>query len=342
MVQRVFVAALLLALMTVSLPLHAQTDRPAEPPPMPVSASVNAEDPYDPSMPSYSIASEDAVNKLSEYCAGMYNPTDSLLTTEQAAFKRDYQAALNAEVQKCLGQFSGAEVASHRRLAMRYCLGNNNYTGTGEAVLTPAAMQAYDQCMYANDTLTAFCNIELRYRGVLSHMPNPDRQICPAPRPNAREALVILNGGHADMGHPGIIPPSGPGLPAVLQAPMDAGLLQLSLPSTPRAVAPRVMERGPAPFSAPAPSAGMTAPAAPPSKIASPMPAEQAAAQARALQEQRAAANREKAVASEQAAAQARACMQQVKNDHPGMSDLAAAQKQFRDCMQGVQSGPAK
>jgi hypothetical protein len=163
-----------------------------------------------------------ASGQVLQYCRGLYNPVGTLLSVEQIRIQNTNRAAIDAEVQKCASNFDAAEVTAHRRIAMRYCLGHNDYTVPGPG----DRLKAYDECMYQNDTLTALCSQELRYRAELNHMRNLADQKCPVPRPNGRETLVIKNGGHDDIGHPVVIPATGPGLPAIVQSPMAPGMIQ--------------------------------------------------------------------------------------------------------------------
>jgi len=176
----------------------------------------------DPGMPSYSLTSKVAGEEILQYCSGLYDPVFPLLTPEQNRIKNTNRAAIESEVKRCASRFDAAEAAPHRRIAMRYCLGHNDYTLREQG----GRIKAYDECMYQNDVLTAFCTRELKYRAELDHMPNVADQKCPAPRPNHREALVIRNGGHDDIGHPVVIPSAVPGLPPILLAPMEPGTIQ--------------------------------------------------------------------------------------------------------------------
>ena len=184
----------------------------------------------DPSMPNYYAP---AGSFIAPYCRGIYDPALRLLTPDQIRVRNANQAAVQAEVQKCISSFDPTEVATHRKIAMRYCLGHNNYTTRGGATLA-----AYDDCMYQNDTLTALCTQELAYRtdlvdrSVYMQRPVPK---CPAPRPNGREALVLLHGGHEDMGRPVVIPATGPGLPS----PLEPGIMQRATASASAAKSPQ-------------------------------------------------------------------------------------------------------
>jgi hypothetical protein len=206
----------------------ARTWVPPSVPPPSAAPPVQQEPEMDPGMPSYSLTSKMASEEILQYCSGIYDPVFPLLTPEQNRIKNANRAAIEAEVKKCASSFDATEVAPHRRIAMRYCLGHNDYTVPAQS----GRIKAYDECMYQNDVLTAFCTRELKYRAELDHMPNVADQKCPVPRPNHREALVIKNGGHDDIGHPVVIPSAGPGLPPVLLAPMEPGTIQRAGVST--------------------------------------------------------------------------------------------------------------
>src|SRR5439155_2837169 len=57
-------------------------------------AQVAQEDPYDPTMPNYSLTSQDAANKLDQYCSGIYNPVNALLTHQEVQLKFANRSAI--------------------------------------------------------------------------------------------------------------------------------------------------------------------------------------------------------------------------------------------------------
>jgi hypothetical protein len=296
--------------------------RPSVPPPS-ATPPVQQETEMDPGMPSYSLTSKVASEEILQYCRGIYDPVFPLLTPEQNRIKNANRAAIETEVKKCASRFDATEVAPHRRIAMRYCLGHNDYTVPGQG----ARVKAYDECMYQNDILTAFCTRELKYRAELDHMPNVADQKCPAPRPNHIEALVIKNGGHDDIGHPVVIPSAGPGLPPILLAAMEPGTIQRAGGSTAaNAVVPAAPVAAPSTI-APTTTAGAE-PAAPAAAALPPSTA--AAPRTRAAQGQ---VDRQQQIAERQKLAQRyAACQQEAVKAHPeGRAELAKA---YTACIQ--------
>jgi hypothetical protein len=135
---------------------------------------------------------------------------------------------------------------------------------------------------------------------------NMTDQVCPAPEPNSREILVMRNGGHDDAGKPVVMPSEGPGLPAILLAPLEPGIIQRAASPVP-APAPPV----PAPAKAAAPAKDATS--APVAPVASP-------AQQRLQQAQPQIADQQKR------AQQYTACLQQAGKEYPrGSADLVKA-----------------
>ncbi len=197
----------------------------------PVQPSKPAEI-FDDSMPNYSITSVMAGNSISGYCRGLYEPVFALLTPQQDQFQYGHSAEAEVDVVKCASKFDAHEVATHRRIAMHYCLSKYNYFLRGQGNL----IGAYRQCIAQNDTLTAFCTMELRYREALQHAWDAASAACPAPQPNNREAWLIEQNAPNDIGPLGVIPPNGPGLPPILLAPMKPGVLQRAgmAPALPR------------------------------------------------------------------------------------------------------------
>jgi hypothetical protein len=115
--------------------------------------------------------------------------------------------------------------------------------------------------MYQNDTLTALCTIELKYRIELAdkslHIPNRADLKCDSPRPNGREILVIRNGGLDDIDRALVIPPGGPGLPPSVLAPMEPGIIQRAGVSAANpAPVPTPAQSAPQPASRPTPATG--------------------------------------------------------------------------------------
>ena len=232
--------------------------------------------------------------------------------------------AVEADVQKCLSGFDPLEVANHRRIAMRYCFGNNNYAERFHFDRMPA----YEQCMRENDTLTAFCSRELRYRGELTRLRNLDDQKCPVPMPTSREAMVILNGGPADRGRPVVIPTTGPGLPAILLSPIEPGTLQRTPGMTANA------QPVPAPSEPVAPTASRNV--QPQSAPVSPAPAPVSPAPAPTSPQER-----QQQIAERQQQARERArkyaeCRQQAVKDHPVAG--TELMKAFAACVQIMQA----
>ena len=276
---------------------------------------VQQEPEMDPGMPSYSLTSKVAGEEILQYCSGLYDPVSPLLTPEQNRIKNVNRAAIEAEVKGCASRFDAAEAAPHRRIAMRYCLGHNDYTLREQG----GRIKAYDECMYQNDVLTAFCTRELKYRSELDHMPNVADQKCPAPRPNHREALVIRNGGHDDIGHPVVIPSAGPGLPPILLAPMEPGTIQRAGGST----SANAVVSAAAPVAAPSTSAPTTTAGAEPAAPA-------AAPRTRTAQGQ---VDRQQQIAERQKLAQKyAACQQEAVKAHP--EDHAELAKAYTACIQ--------
>jgi hypothetical protein len=178
---------------------------------------------FDGTMPNYTITSAIASSEISQYCRGLYDPTFSLLTPQQDKFRNAHLSEANAEAGECASKFDPHEVATHRRIAMHYCLGKYDYLLVPEGQ-SSNAIYAYRECMAQNDTLTALCTMELRYRAELRHFTNLADQNCTAPQANDLEGDWIRQ--KNDIRALGAIPPNGPGLPPVLLAPMKPGILQ--------------------------------------------------------------------------------------------------------------------
>ena len=285
--------------------------------------ATGQEDPYNRGLPNYSLTSEDTRQKLLQYCRGIYSP-NIVLSSEQSQFLRANRDAVEADVQKCLSGFDPLEVANHRRIAMRYCFGNNNYAERFHFDRMPA----YEQCKRENDTLTAFCSRELRYRGELTRLRNLDDQKCPVPKPTSREAMVILNGGPADRGRPVVIPTTGPGLPAILLSPIEPGTLQRAPGMTANA------QPVPAPSEPVAPAASRNV--QPQSAPVSPAPAPVSPAPAPVSPQER-----QQQIAERQQQARERArkyaeCRQQAVKDHPVAG--TELMKAFAACAQIMQA----
>jgi len=318
---------------TAQFDVAATLWKPRDVPRLPAGPPPVLENPYDPDMPGYSVTSKMAGSALNGYCSGIYDPAETLLTPEQSRFRNANQAAVKAEVQKCVSRFDPVEVAAHRRIAMRYCLGNNDYTDR----LHGGRIKPYVECMYKNDTLTAFCTQELKYRAELEHMPNVADQTCRAPIPNGREILVILKGGHDDIGHPVVIPSTGPGLPAILLSPMEPGILQragVSTANNRQVAAPgQSVQQAPKPAilaqPVPAPSPSSAAPEAKAAR------GQLDRAQMNAAAQQK----RQQQIAEQRMQAKKyAACKQQAVKDHPeGGGDLVKA---YRSCIQALTQRP--
>jgi hypothetical protein len=218
--------------------LAAAMIAPARPPVAPRPVAPVPDKPYrDPSMPNYDISEDAAARQVQQHCTGLYDPV--MKTAQQQEVRNANVATVRQEIERCRSNFDPVEVRDHRRLAMRYCLGHNNFTERTSGVL-PAA---YDTCMEKNDTLTALCDLELNFRQrSYAVSARAVEQHCTNVRPNSREALVILKGGTAENGAPGVIPETAPGLPGVLLSPLDAGTIQRLAPppaaATPAAVQP--------------------------------------------------------------------------------------------------------
>ena len=197
----------------------------------PVQPSKPAEI-FDGSMPNYSITSGMAGNSILGYCRGLYEPVIALLTPQQEKFQYGHSSDAEVDVDECVSKFDAHEVATHRRIAMHYCLGKYNYFLRGQGNL----IGAYRQCIAQNDTLTALCTMELRYREALQHAWDAANASCPAPQPNNLEGWLIEQNAPNDIGPLGVIPPNGPGLPPILLAPMKPGVLQRAgmAPALPR------------------------------------------------------------------------------------------------------------
>jgi hypothetical protein len=194
--------------------------RPA-PKPTPVNTPLK-ETPYrDPTMPNYDISEEAVAFKVQQYCTGLYDPV--MKTEQQNQVRAANMAAVRQEVETCKSHFDPLETRNQRRLAMRYCFGHNNFAERSSGILPTA----YDNCMEKNDALTRLCYLELNFRQrSYAVSPRTVEQHCSNVRPNGREAQVILRGGTAENGAPGVIPENPPALPAVLLVPMDAGIMQ--------------------------------------------------------------------------------------------------------------------
>jgi hypothetical protein len=268
-------------------------------PPTPAAAPFQQQAYLDPGMPNYDV---NASAQILQICRGLYNPIGSRLNAEQIALQNTNPAAIEAEVQKCVSSFDAAEARAHRRIAMHYCLGKNDLT----AVLQGARAKAYDECMRQNDVLTELCTREMQYRGELNRVTNLADHKCPAPEPNGREILVMRNGGHDDAGKPVVIPSKGPGLPAILLAPMEPGMIE-------RAASPVAAPPPPVPAPAKAAAPAKDATSAPVAPVASP-------AQQRQPQAQQQIGDQQKR------AQQYTACLQQAGKDYPrGSPDLVKA-----------------
>ena len=272
------------------------------------------EAPYVRGMPNYSITSEIARGSLLQYCRGIYNPT---VLVEQSNFLYVNRVAVEADVQKCLSAFDPLEVANHRRIAMRFCFVNNNYTER----FHPDRLPAYEQCMRENDTLTAFCSREVRYRAELTGMRNLDDQKCPAPKPTGYETMAILNGGPADLGRPVVIPTTGPGLPAILLSPIEPGTLQRALGKTTNAQ--------------PVPTPSQPVPPAA-SRTVQPQPAPVSPAPAPVSPQERQQQIAERQQQARERARQYAECRQQAAKDHPAAG--AELMKAFAACAQVMQA----
>lgn len=215
------------------------------------AAPVDAPPYRDPTMPNYDISEVAVAQKVQQYCTGLYDPV--MKTGQQQQVRAANLATVKQEVETCKSHFDPTATRNQRRLAMRYCLGHNNYT---DRTMLP---EAYDKCMEKNDALTALCYLEINFRQrsyVVS--PRTVEQHCYGVRPNGREALVILKGGTAENGAPGVIPENPPPLPAVLLSPMDPGIIQRSAPP-PGAATPSASTPAPATPSPAAPAAATPA-----------------------------------------------------------------------------------
>ena len=190
--------------------------QPTPPPSIPLTKTY-----WDPTMPNYDMRPETASGYVLQYCRGLYDPVGPLLTPEQVRIKYAQSRAIDAEVKNCAALFDIPEILTHRRLALRYCLLNHDYTIHGQA----ARIHAYSDCMNENDTLTALCTRELRYRSQLMSPRSAPNPSCPAQELTGREVLVLRSGGREDMGHPVVTPTTGPGLPDVLRAPFKPGII---------------------------------------------------------------------------------------------------------------------
>jgi hypothetical protein len=220
-------------------------------------AAPVAEKPYrDPSMPNFDISEDTTASKVRQYCTGLYDPV--MKTAQQQEVRNANVATVRQEIEACQLHFDAVEMRDHRRLAMRYCLGHNNFTERTSGVL-PAA---YDTCMQKNDALTALCDLELNFRQrsyVVSA--RTVEQHCTNVRPNGREATVILKGGTAENGAAGVIPETAPGLPPALLSSLDPGILQRLAPPPAAATPVAVRPAAPGPTN---PGAAATAAQAPP------------------------------------------------------------------------------
>ena len=202
--------------------------------------------PYrDPTMPNYDISEDAVAAKVQQYCTGLYDPV--MKTGEQGQVRAANLAAVKQDVETCKSHFDPGETRNQRRVAMRYCLGHNNFTERTSGIL-PAA---YDNCMEKYDALTRLCYLEINFRQrSYAVSPRTVEQHCFNVRPNGREALVILKGGAAENGAPGVIPENPPAMPAVLLSPMDSGIIQKLAPPPPAATAAAPAPANPAPAAA--------------------------------------------------------------------------------------------
>jgi len=197
-------------------------------PAAPAPAKVEKPD-RDPALPNYYIDEDNIATQLQQYCSALFDPAE--LTPEQREIRKQYASKVAFEVSYCTGQFDASEVHKHRRLAMEYCLGHNDFTsGQGTA-------DAYDACMMQNDELVKLCSLR----------PNSHKVITVADarcnvRPNPQEAQAILKKLKDTPGGPG----GSPGLTPFLSQTMNPGTIEALAP-TPAAVSPQPAVRATTP-----------------------------------------------------------------------------------------------
>jgi hypothetical protein len=200
---------------------------------------------FDPGRPNYDPDTESLV---SFFCNGMYNPSAVSLPPNLNQLKFEQRDAIKKEVEQCNAHFDPAELNMHRKLAMRYCFGHNDYLKPSK---TPNLRQLYDDCMLANDPLTAMCKRELDFRVQLVQNPKAVNQICPAPAPSTVEVYVLRQGGEPEFAR-GFIPDTPPGIPADLLTSLEPGLIQKNAPP-PLPATPAPQPAKPDPAAAPNP-----------------------------------------------------------------------------------------
>ena len=183
-----------------------------------------------PELPRYELTESSAGNRIFIYCSGIYNPTQPLLSQQEIQKYYANQSAVDAEVKRCVSSFDVKRTMADRKQAMRFCLVHYDF----RARTSDGSRKAYDLCMNQNDTVTALCTVELRTREELNRKKGlgsgSEGLYCPGDDPvSKREYEVVKFGGSEDVGH-FKVPENGPGLPAVLKAPLPPGLLHAEIP----------------------------------------------------------------------------------------------------------------
>lgn len=194
-----------------------------------VNPSLEKPYPPDPEFPNYYLTEKAADKSIASYCQKIYEPAFPLLSQEQVTFVHKNRAAVAADVKTCISWFDAKQMMADRKIALRYCLVNNDFTAIGQA----RRKIDYDACMNQNDVITALCTQEAQVRQELNSKKGfrGVSGMCHAPVPFGREALVVKQGGREDFGSTFVIPATGPGLPAILRSPLPPGIVRSGTPA---------------------------------------------------------------------------------------------------------------
>jgi hypothetical protein len=198
-------------------------------------------------LPNFDLSEDSAAQAVTRYCHDIYDPAFPLLSQDQVNFVYAHRGDIDGDVRTCASWFDVKRIAADRKIAMRYCLVNHDVAaGAG-------GKAAYDACMNQHDVLTALCTQELKNRIELNRRKGfgSADAACPGVTPDRSEYYVVRLGGAEDMGH-FVVPGAGPGLPAILQAPLPKGLLASGKRLDETMPAPASSARSQAPGSVPA------------------------------------------------------------------------------------------
>src|SRR5690242_20738098 len=95
----------------------------------PPEAEVNrAPEPPNPEFPNFDLTEAKAHASVESYCRQIYDPAFPLLSDEHVKFGYAHRAEIDADVKKCISWFNVKQIMADRKVAMRYCVINHDYS----------------------------------------------------------------------------------------------------------------------------------------------------------------------------------------------------------------------